>query len=240
MADPGPFGIGRICGAIPPGAGRCLPDRPAVQESAQSGAKAAPACSCGSPGNSAALTRRGRSPFCEYLAVVINLGSSTRQAQSVPERYLVRGEYGAAEVFLQRCDDTGRAKAVPGDENTFRIRRRVLPHPFTHHPGGLTNHDAELAREISAAALKLAISADPSGVQHVQVTIDALVTAELRPFWRAVLGYQEIGDEDVLDPHRCGPPFTFQQMDAPRSQRNRIHIDVYCLATRLRRASQPL
>ena len=25
----------------------------------------------------------------------------------------------------------------------------------------------------------------------------------------------------------CGPPFTFQQMDAPRPQRNRIHIDVY-------------
>jgi 4a-hydroxytetrahydrobiopterin dehydratase len=98
---------------------------------------------------------------------------------------------------------------------------------FTHEPGGLSNHDVELAREISAAARKLGVSADPSGVQHVQVTIDALVTAELRPFWRAVLGYQTVGDEDVLDPHRCGPPFSFQQMDAPRPQRNRIHIDVY-------------
>jgi 4a-hydroxytetrahydrobiopterin dehydratase len=97
---------------------------------------------------------------------------------------------------------------------------------FTHEPGGLSNHDVELAREISAAARKLGVSADPSGVQHVQVTIDALVTAEVRPFWRAVLGYQTVGDEDVLDPHRCGPPFSFQQMDAPR-QRNRIHIDVY-------------
>ena len=47
------------------------------------------------------------------------------------------------------------------------------------------------------------------------------------PFWRAVLGYQDVGDEDVVDPHFQGPPFWFQQMDAPRPQRNRIHIDIY-------------
>jgi 4a-hydroxytetrahydrobiopterin dehydratase len=64
-------------------------------------------------------------------------------------------------------------------------------------------------------------------VQHVQVAIDALVTAEVRPFWRAVLGYQEVGDDDLLDPHRRGPTFWIQKMDAPRPQRNRIHIDVY-------------
>jgi 4a-hydroxytetrahydrobiopterin dehydratase len=98
---------------------------------------------------------------------------------------------------------------------------------FTHDPAGLSNHDVELAREISATARRLGVSADPSGVQHVQVTIDALVTAEVRPFWRAVLGYQMGGDEDLRDPHRSGPPFWFQQMDAPRPQRNRIHIDVY-------------
>jgi 4a-hydroxytetrahydrobiopterin dehydratase len=98
---------------------------------------------------------------------------------------------------------------------------------FTHDPGGLSSHDVEVAREISAAARKLGVPADSSGVQHVQVSIDALVTAEVLPFWRAVLAYQAVGDEDALDPHRYGPPFTFQQMDAPRPQRNRIHIDVY-------------
>jgi 4a-hydroxytetrahydrobiopterin dehydratase len=98
---------------------------------------------------------------------------------------------------------------------------------FTHDPGGLSSHDVELAQQISAAARKLGVPADPSGVQHVQVSIDALVTADVRPFWCAVLGYQMVGEEDVLDPHRCGPPLTFQQMDAPRPQRNRIHIDVY-------------
>ena len=36
------------------------------------------------------------------------------------------------------------------------------------------------------------------------------------PFWRAVLGYGQVGDEDLLDPYRRGPSFWFQQMDAPR------------------------
>src|SRR5215475_9049187 len=64
---------------------------------------------------------------------------------------------------------------------------------FTHEPGGLTNEDVELAREISAAASKLGAAADPSAVQHVQVAIDALVPADVLPFWRAVLGYQAVG-----------------------------------------------
>lgn len=98
---------------------------------------------------------------------------------------------------------------------------------FTGDPGGLSNDDVELARQISAAARKLGVPADPSTVQHVQISIDALVTTQVLPFWRAVLGYRAVGDEDVLDSHRSGPPFTFQQMDAPRPQRNRIHIDVY-------------
>ena len=54
-------------------------------------------------------------------------------------------------------------------------------------PGGLSTHDVVLAREISAAAPKLCVPADPSGAQHVQVSIGALVTAEVLPFWRAVL-----------------------------------------------------
>ncbi len=73
---------------------------------------------------------------------------------------------------------------------------------------------------------RLGVSADPTGVQTVQVAIDALVGAEVRPFWRAVLGYRAMGEEELVDPHRRGPSFWFQQMDAPRPQRNRIHIDV--------------
>jgi 4a-hydroxytetrahydrobiopterin dehydratase len=91
----------------------------------------------------------------------------------------------------------------------------------------LAEPDLELARQISAVAQELGVPADPSGVQKIQVSIDALVIPEVMPFWRAVLGYTDWGDEDLIDPHGCGPSIWFQQMDAARTQRNRIHIDVY-------------
>jgi 4a-hydroxytetrahydrobiopterin dehydratase len=54
----------------------------------------------------------------------------------------------------------------------------------------------------------------------------------VRQFWQAVTGYvdepgpSELGDSALLDPLRRGPAIWFQQMDAPRPQRNRIHLDV--------------
>jgi 4a-hydroxytetrahydrobiopterin dehydratase len=74
---------------------------------------------------------------------------------------------------------------------------------------------------------ELGVSADPVAVQHVQVAIDAMATADVRPFWSAVLGYDEVRDAVLIDPTGRGPSFGFQDMDAPRPQRNRIHIDVY-------------
>jgi 4a-hydroxytetrahydrobiopterin dehydratase len=100
---------------------------------------------------------------------------------------------------------------------------------MTHDYCGLSERDVELARQISAVARELGVSADPSAVQTVQVTIDALVGPEVMPFWRAVLGYEYRGDspEDLIDPHSRGPSLWFQQMGEPRPQRNRIHLDVW-------------
>jgi 4a-hydroxytetrahydrobiopterin dehydratase len=96
----------------------------------------------------------------------------------------------------------------------------------THEVGGLSDLDITLARQISAAARELDVPADPTAVQTVQVSIDALVRPEVMPFWRAVLGYREMGDEDLVDPHGRGPSLWFQQMGDPRPQRNRIHVDL--------------
>ena len=67
----------------------------------------------------------------------------------------------------------------------------------------------------------------------LEVAIDALDIDAVRPFWQAVLGYVEEPPRTpggqvhaVVDPNRIGPAFWFQQMDAPRPQRNRIHLDV--------------
>jgi 4a-hydroxytetrahydrobiopterin dehydratase len=86
-----------------------------------------------------------------------------------------------------------------------------------------------MAKPITALARELGVPADPSAVQNIQISIDALVSPEVLPFWRAVLGYQDRGDspEDLIDPRGRAPLVYFQQMDAPRPQRNRIHFDVW-------------
>jgi len=105
--------------------------------------------------------------------------------------------------------------------NGVTVRLRV------NSVGELSEDDVALAGEISAAARTRGLVIDPSGMQTIQVAIDALVIPDVLPFWRAVLGYEQPDDEDLFDPHFQGPPFWFQQMDAPRPQRNRIHIDLY-------------
>ena len=67
-------------------------------------------------------------------------------------------------------------------------------------------------------------------MQVLEIGIDALDAAAIRPFWQAVLGYaDEPGTGPtggLVDPLGQGPAVWFQQMDAPRPQRNRIHLDV--------------
>lgn len=94
---------------------------------------------------------------------------------------------------------------------------------------GLTREHVGAARRISAAARSLGLAADPSGLRGVQVTLDALDLPAVTAFWRALLGheYRAGSPEDLVDPGRRSAPFYFQQLDAPRPQRNTVHVDVW-------------
>lgn len=96
----------------------------------------------------------------------------------------------------------------------------------THEVNGLSERDVLLAQAISRSAESLSLFADPSKVEEVLVAIDAIDIPVVRRFWLAVLDYKGEGDEDLIDPSGHGPGFWFQQMDSPRLERNRIHVDV--------------
>ncbi len=99
----------------------------------------------------------------------------------------------------------------------------------SHDAGGLTRRDVDLAATISALADELGLIGKPPKSETVEIAIDALDIPAVRPFWQAVLAYDErpVGDDSELaDPAGVGPTFWFQQMDEPRPQRNRIHLDV--------------
>ena len=103
---------------------------------------------------------------------------------------------------------------------------------WSHDVGALTERDVALAAAISGVVDDLGIEAVTAQPQGFEVAVDALDIPAVVPFWRAVLGYEDerVAADDaspaLVDPLGVGPSVWFQQMDAPRPQRNRIHLDV--------------
>jgi 4a-hydroxytetrahydrobiopterin dehydratase len=136
------------------------------------------------------------------------------------------------------ADVAGRAAAVPEAQGHLRMdvrADRVLLALQTAELGAVTARDVELARRISAVAEEFRLTTTAGDavrtVQALEIGIDAMDIASIRPFWKAVLGYaDEPGrtgpQEGLADPLGQGPAIWFQQMDAPRPQRNRLHFDV--------------
>ena len=120
--------------------------------------------------------------------------------------------------------------SVPGVEGRLRLDLRDDRVILTVFPPGatmVTEAEADLVRRISELGLKF----EPESTQMLELAIDAIDIPAIRPFWRAALGYADevvpAGPSDpIVDPAGQGPAIWFQQMDAPRPQRNRIHFDL--------------
>lgn len=101
----------------------------------------------------------------------------------------------------------------------------------SHDAGGVTVRDLELAARIDAAAHDLGAERVESVLSVYELAIDANDADAIRPFWTAVLDYSEVrgdnGDTQLADPRRIGPHVWFQQMAPARTERNRLHLDVY-------------
>jgi 4a-hydroxytetrahydrobiopterin dehydratase len=96
----------------------------------------------------------------------------------------------------------------------------------------ITERDVELARAVSAVVAEHGYELAPTSgpdrpVQQLEIAIDTMDLSTIKPFWEAVLGYRAgAADDEIVDPARQGPTIWFQQMDEPRTQRNRIHFDI--------------
>ncbi len=130
---------------------------------------------------------------------------------------------GATALAARIAEAAEAANHHPDLDIRYPGRVRVVL--TTHHTGGLTTLDAELARTISALAVEAGATSEPTAPQAFEVAIDTMDADRIRPFWAAVLGYREVGG-NLVDPLRIGPSLWFQQMETPRTERSRFHIDV--------------
>jgi 4a-hydroxytetrahydrobiopterin dehydratase len=99
----------------------------------------------------------------------------------------------------------------------------------THDSGGVTALDVELAQRIMMHVAAVGAGVLPPA-PRVELAIDTQDAEVIRPFWRVGLGYVERrGDEgiELHNPDEVGPVVWFQPSGPARTQRNRIHFDVY-------------
>ena len=148
----------------------------------------------------------------------------------VPVESLTQAGQVAAQITAA-CSGAGDSLRVDIRGDRLLV---TLHSPTTY----ATAREIALARQISDLVGSLGLITDaqpgrdaPRPAQVVEIGIDALDIAAIRPFWKAILGYQDetadAGPQDgLVDPLGQGPSVWFQQMDAPRPQRNRIHFDV--------------
>lgn len=104
---------------------------------------------------------------------------------------------------------------------------RVHVSTRSHDVGGITDRDVRLATAVNEVLDELGLEPELARVAELEIAIDAMDIAAVRPFWAAVLGYDEGHGRDLIDPESLRPLVWFQQMDEPRPQRNRIHFDVW-------------
>ena len=90
----------------------------------------------------------------------------------------------------------------------------------------LEEHHAQLARDISAVAKEHGAPADRALAQEVQVAVAAQPDAIDIDFWRAVLGYDPLSEDNAVDPLGHSSTVWLQELDPGKTLRHAMHVDV--------------
>ena len=105
---------------------------------------------------------------------------------------------------------------VPGLEGSraaLTMSGTLLTVRLTRELWGIETEHVDLARAISAVAGEQGAIADRARVQEVQLAVAAKPDEIDLPFWRAVLGYDPMADDNGVDPLAHGSTVWMQDLD---------------------------
>lgn len=122
-----------------------------------------------------------------------------------------------AVAQLDGIEGSRAALTIAGPFLTVRMTREVW---------GIEPPHIELARAISEVARSHGAIADRSAVQEVQFAIAAKPDSIDLGFWRAVLGYAPMHEDNAVDPLGHGSTVWMQELDEAKPLRHAMHIDV--------------
>ena len=171
--------------------------------------------------------------------------AASAAVQDIGWRYLLDTLAVAVPVrsLAQAAEVAAAAVAAGGENADGHLRIDLRPDRvelFVQTPElkAVTSLDTELAHRIAGAVATFGLrpapatsAGSPRPVQELELAIDALDIPAIRPFWKAALAYVDEPGSDgpgagLIDPAGQLPAMWFQQMDAPRPQRNRVHFDI--------------
>jgi 4a-hydroxytetrahydrobiopterin dehydratase len=113
--------------------------------------------------------------------------------------------------------DAGVLLTLADERVTIRLTRDLWALESSH---------VELARAISATAREHGAVPDRAAIQEVQLAIAAKPAAVNVGFWRAVLGYVPMADDNAVDPLGHGSTVWMQELGEGKSLRHAMHVDV--------------
>jgi len=114
-------------------------------------------------------------------------------------------------------DGSGALLTIADGRLTVRLSRGVFR---------LEEQHIALARNVSAVAQAHGAVAQPTAAQEVQLAIAAKPDGVDVGFWRAVLGYRELADDNAIDPLGHGSTVWMQELDPAKPIRHAMHVDV--------------
>lgn len=141
---------------------------------------------------------------------------------------------GAAAVFVTDSFTAAAAlaqavAAVPGLEGSealLTVGDRRLTVRLARGVERIEPHHIGIARAVSAVAREHGAVADRGAVQEVQLAVSARPDELDVGFWRAVLGYETLAEDNGADPLGHGSTFWVQELDPAKPLRHAMHIDV--------------
>jgi 4a-hydroxytetrahydrobiopterin dehydratase len=119
-----------------------------------------------------------------------------------------------------------QAPGIPGAGVLLTLADTRVSVRLSRDIWNLEQSHIQLAKAVSAVARGLGAVADRAAVQEVQIAIAAKRDAIDVAFWRAVLGYIPMADDNAVDPLGHGSTVWMQELDQAKPLRHAMHIDV--------------
>jgi 4a-hydroxytetrahydrobiopterin dehydratase len=127
---------------------------------------------------------------------------------------------------VQIADSIAKAPGIAGAGVLLNLADDRITIRLTRDLWNLESSHIESARTISAIARKHGAVADRAAIQEVQVAIAAKPAAIDVGFWRTVLGYVPMADDNAVDPLGHGSTVWMQELNEGKPLRHAMHIDV--------------